>query len=439
MLTKKRSLRVESLEHRAMLAVVTDWGTFADNADAWPSGWENMEIEAKWSVTEATLESIAANTNFDSDADTFDFDGEGSLNYDVNVRNGGEPKKFTDLYYDNPDEDLDGAAHALRHRLREDSSTGGAASDDIDDLLNEAWARDWEKVQYKSTPARFDEVWFRTESGGGQLTGSGDVLNPTLNVVSTLNGTTSVQTDDPVVHANDDHSGLVWLDDTPTADRIAPFLLVTDFRYRVRFEDPNTGEERYELSLDKVRSCTPDVNDDFTVCTDFFEAELEVLIDVESVQVEDEVTELFAIADWFESNYTMTPSTTSKGGNEVNQFGDFDGDDELDIADIDLIWDRIVLSQNGGVSDEDYDLDRDGDVDADDGLFLVKDLMELFIGDANLDGLFNSADLVLVFGAAEYEDAIANNSTWAEGDWNFDGEFDSGDLVAAFADGGYTG
>ena len=52
MLTKKRSLRAESLEHRAMLAVVTDWGTFADNADAWPSGWEDMEIEAKWSASQ---------------------------------------------------------------------------------------------------------------------------------------------------------------------------------------------------------------------------------------------------------------------------------------------------------------------------------------------------------------------------------------------------
>ncbi len=58
-------------------------------------------------------------------------------------------------------------------------------------------------------------------------------------------------------------------------------------------------------------------------------------------------------------------------------------------------------------------------------------------GDANLDGAFDSGDLVAIFEAGEYEDGIAQNSTWATGDWNGDREFDTGDLVAAFKDGGY--
>ncbi|MCA9197451.1 MAG: tandem-95 repeat protein [Planctomycetales bacterium] len=53
-------------------------------------------------------------------------------------------------------------------------------------------------------------------------------------------------------------------------------------------------------------------------------------------------------------------------------------------------------------------------------------------GDSNRDGIFNSADLVLVFQAGEYEDAIVGNSTWEDGDWNGDGEFNSNDFVFAF-------
>ncbi len=58
-------------------------------------------------------------------------------------------------------------------------------------------------------------------------------------------------------------------------------------------------------------------------------------------------------------------------------------------------------------------------------------------GDANLDGVFNSADLVAVFAMGQYEDLIPLNSTWVSGDWNGDGEFDTSDLVLAFQEGRY--
>ena len=58
-----------------------------------------------------------------------------------------------------------------------------------------------------------------------------------------------------------------------------------------------------------------------------------------------------------------------------------------------------------------------------------------WIGDANLDGEFNSGDMVQVFVAGKYE--TTENATWGEGDWNGDQQFTSGDMVAAFADGGY--
>ncbi|MCA9149275.1 MAG: lamin tail domain-containing protein [Planctomycetales bacterium] len=59
-------------------------------------------------------------------------------------------------------------------------------------------------------------------------------------------------------------------------------------------------------------------------------------------------------------------------------------------------------------------------------------------GDVNHDGIFNSADLVAIFQAGEYEDDIEDNSSWEEGDWNGDGDFTTADLVYAFQAGTYT-
>lgn len=54
------------------------------------------------------------------------------------------------------------------------------------------------------------------------------------------------------------------------------------------------------------------------------------------------------------------------------------------------------------------------------------------LGDSNLDGRFNSRDIITAFRAGEYEDGIFRNSTFIEGDWNADQEFDSADFIAVF-------
>ena len=65
----------------------------------------------------------------------------------------------------------------------------------------------------------------------------------------------------------------------------------------------------------------------------------------------------------------------------------------------------------------------------------VRDLKQTWLGDANLDGEFNSTDLVVVFAAGLFE--LDQDATWEQGDWNGDLRFGSGDLVTAFVDGGY--
>ena len=71
-------------------------------------------------------------------------------------------------------------------------------------------------------------------------------------------------------------------------------------------------------------------------------------------------------------------------------------------------------------------------------MHLVQTILSTTFGDSNLDGVFDSSDLVLVFAAGQYDDGVAANSGWEEGDWNGDGEFDSQDLVFTFQFGIFT-
>ena len=113
--------------------------------------------------------------------------------------------------------------------------------------------------------------------------------------------------------------------------------------------------------------------------------------------------------------------------------GDFDGYGQLDADDIN----RLLREIADETHDVRLDVTNDNLVNANDLTVWVEELRRTWFGDANLDGLFNSADFVQVFQAGEYEDGIDKNSTWETGDWNGDLEFNSGDFVEAFQDGGY--
>ncbi|MCA9217690.1 MAG: hypothetical protein KDB27_31690 [Planctomycetales bacterium] len=125
-------------------------------------------------------------------------------------------------------------------------------------------------------------------------------------------------------------------------------------------------------------------------------------------------------------NIEAGPDVVNVGGRVA---GDYNDNGVLDAGDLDL------QSQQIGSNDANFDLTGDGSVDFADRLTWVKDLANTWIGDANLDGEFNSGDFVQVFGASLFE--TQRPATWDQGDWNGDGVFDSGDFVAAFTDGGY--
>lgn len=137
---------------------------------------------------------------------------------------------------------------------------------------------------------------------------------------------------------------------------------------------------------------------------------------------------------------TLIPSTV----------GDLDANDALGLADIEYLQHRI---RGSGLPESPlewlpqamFDLNNDRSVSQADINVWVKDLKRTYFGDANVDGEFNSGDLVQVSASGKY-DSIAvfdafglmrNPATWSTGDWNSDGEFTSSDLILAFQDGGY--
>jgi len=127
----------------------------------------------------------------------------------------------------------------------------------------------------------------------------------------------------------------------------------------------------------------------------------------------------------------LTPEELRASIVEGRQAGDFDGDGDLTVADIDQLLTAIKANDHTSA----LDLSGDGVVDRGDLGIWVRDLKKTWIGDANLDGQFSSQDLVVTFAVGKYESGLP--ASWAEGDWTGNGAFDTQDFVAAFVDGGY--
>jgi hypothetical protein len=136
-----------------------------------------------------------------------------------------------------------------------------------------------------------------------------------------------------------------------------------------------------------------------------------------------------AAASWHSAD--PTPGSFAVDGGPP---GDFNDDGRIDGVDMELLAE--ALQQGSG--DPAYDLTQDGVVNDQDRDVMVRQILGTNYGDANLDGIFDSSDLIQAFQFGQYEDGVVGNSTWASGDFNCDGEFDTGDLVLAFQGGAYV-
>jgi uncharacterized protein YjbI with pentapeptide repeats len=124
---------------------------------------------------------------------------------------------------------------------------------------------------------------------------------------------------------------------------------------------------------------------------------------------------------------------------EVSPTGDFDAGGDLDVTDVELLEEKIrgIHRSKSYSSDRMFDVNSDGRVDDGDLRFWVKDVRRTWFGDANLDGVFDSSDLIQVFQAAGFEGNVSGKGAWSTGDWNADGDVTTSDLIVAFQDGGY--
>ena len=100
--------------------------------------------------------------------------------------------------------------------------------------------------------------------------------------------------------------------------------------------------------------------------------------------------------------------------------GDFDGNGVLDAGDIN----DLTAQSASGENPAKYDLNADTLVNTADVTFWIEDLFNSWSGDANLDGEFNTGDLVQILAAGTFEvDAVA---VWGSGDFNGDGRCQDG-------------
>ncbi|MCA9200150.1 MAG: cadherin-like domain-containing protein, partial [Planctomycetales bacterium] len=114
--------------------------------------------------------------------------------------------------------------------------------------------------------------------------------------------------------------------------------------------------------------------------------------------------------------------------------GDFDQDGQFGQSDIQRMRQAIEAGWIGA-----FDLNHDSVTDAHDWQILIHDVIGTSFGDANLDGRFDSQDLIAVFQSGRFEvsNTLSPPVEWNAGDWNGDGSFDTADLVLAFQDGAY--
>ena len=108
--------------------------------------------------------------------------------------------------------------------------------------------------------------------------------------------------------------------------------------------------------------------------------------------------------------------------------GDVNRDGLIDVEDLNAICSAILAADHASH----FDVNQDGVVSYADQLHHAEVYFGATPGDANLDGVVNSSDLVLVFQTSRYEQPDGPQATWQQGDWNCDGRFTTRDLVVVF-------
>ena len=141
--------------------------------------------------------------------------------------------------------------------------------------------------------------------------------------------------------------------------------------------------------------------------------------------------EFWSIAD----GGTLIDRFSVPGDSSSNPSGDYNGDGNVDVVDIDL---QALAMRELTPYQPTFDANSDGIIDTDDREIWVREFKRTYYGDVNLDGEFRSNDLVSLFNSGEFEDGVFRNSNWSTGDFDGDEEFGTSDLLIVFSDGGFN-
>ena len=142
-----------------------------------------------------------------------------------------------------------------------------------------------------------------------------------------------------------------------------------------------------------------------------------------------------AILTDFVHEFSLSEDRRVKGG-DVDFNGVADIDDFRRFVRLSSIFLRPYLPEDEFVPYLYFDLDGDSVITPADGLAMMN-ATGVTAGDSNLDGRFDSQDLLLSFQSAAYENR-QRTAKWQDGDWDFDSLFTTKDLVAAFMNGNYS-
>lgn len=101
--------------------------------------------------------------------------------------------------------------------------------------------------------------------------------------------------------------------------------------------------------------------------------------------------------------------------------GDVNGDDVVNVADIDAVFAAVSAAS----SDEEFDVNEDGDVTGDDANYIVEEILDTRAGDVDLNGVVDFPDFLTLSGNFGKTEAA-----WSDGDFNGDGVVDFSDFLA---------
>ena len=134
---------------------------------------------------------------------------------------------------------------------------------------------------------------------------------------------------------------------------------------------------------------------------------------------------------WMGFDTVKIPGSLVDNGGGGGVPGDVNSDGIVNAVDMDELSHAVLT----GDSDARFDVNSDGTVNGADRSHWINSINNSYFGDANLDGVFDSSDLVTAFVSGKYETGDA--AGWIDGDWDGDLLFTTGDLVTAFQTGKY--